>query len=90
MVTAPAPVPLPGVCQSHWASWLMPQRSGLLPVLLMVKVWAAGLLLPWIAVNSRLVGLALMADGTGAAVTVKETGIMTGVAPDALSVMVSL
>ena len=81
MVTAPAPVPLPGVCQSQAASWLTPQRSGLFPVLLMVKVWAGGVLLPWVMVNSRLVGVALMADGTGAAVTVKETGIVTGVTP---------
>ena len=59
----------------------MPQGSGLLPVLLMVKVWAGGLLLPWVAVNSRLLGLALIASGTGAAVTVKATGIVTGVTP---------
>ena len=38
-------------------------------------------LLPWTAVNARLVGVALMAGGTGAAVTVKETGIVTGVTP---------
>ena len=58
-----------------------------------LSVCAAGLLPPWIAVNARLVGLALMAGGTGgtgAAVTVKETGIVTGVAPDALRIMVSL
>jgi len=36
------------------------------------------------------VGLAPMAGGTGAAVTVKETGMVTGVAPDALRVMASL
>ncbi len=81
MVTAPAPIPFPGVCQSQVASWLTPQRSVLLPVLLMVKVWAGGLLLPWTAVNARLVGLAAMAGGTGAAVTVKETGTVTGVTP---------
>ena len=61
MVTAPAPIPLPGVCHSQVASWLTPQLSVLLPVLLTVKVWAGGLLLPWTAVNARLVGLA--ADG---------------------------
>ncbi len=60
---------------------MTPQLSVLLPVLLMVTVWAGGLLLPWIAVNARLVGVALMAGGTGAAVTVKETGIVTGVTP---------
>jgi hypothetical protein len=35
-------------------------------------------------------GLALRAGGTGAAVTMKETGIVTGVASDALRIMVSL
>ena len=46
----------------------------------MLSVCAAGLLPPWIAVNARLMGLAPRASGTGAAVTVKETGIVTGVA----------
>jgi len=44
----------------------------------MARVWAAGLLLPCWAVKDRLAGLILMA---GAAVTVKETGIMMGVTP---------
>ena len=90
MVTAPAPVPVPGVCHSQGASWLTPQRSALLPVLLMVKVWAGGLLLPCCAVKDRLAGVMPIAGGTGAAVTVKETGIVTGLAPDALRIMVSL
>ena len=59
----------------------MPQRSVLLPVLLMVKVWAGGLLPPCCTVKDRLAGVMLMAGGTGAAVTVKETGIATGVTP---------
>ena len=59
-------------------------------MLWILSVWTAGLLPPWIAVNARLVGLVPMAGGTGAAVTAKETGIVTGVAPDALRVMVSL
>ena len=80
MVTVPAPVPVPGECHSQVASWLMPQRSALPPVLLMVKVWAGGLLLPCCAVKDRLGGVMPMAGGTGAAVTVKETGIVTGVA----------
>ena len=68
----------------------MPQGSALLPVLLMVKVWAGGLLPPCCAVKDRLMGVMPMAGGMGAAVTVKETGTVTGVAPDALRVMVSL
>ena len=35
----------------------MPQDSALLPVLLMVKVWAGGLLHPCCAVKDRLVGV---------------------------------
>ena len=81
MVTAPAPIPFPGVCQSQVASWLTPQRSVLLPVLLTVKVWAGGLLSPCCAVKDRLAGVMLIVDATGAAVTVKETGIVTGVTP---------
>ena len=90
MVTVPAPVPVPGVCQSQVASWLTPQLRVLLPVLLTVKVWAEGLLPPCCAVKDRVAGSMPMAGGTGAAVTVKETGIVTGVASDALRVMVSL
>ncbi len=52
------------------------------PVLLILRVCAAGLLPPWIAVNAMVVGLAPMAGGTGAGVTVKETGMVTGVAVD--------
>ena len=59
----------------------MPQGSALLPVLLMVKVWAGGLLPPCCTVKDRLVGIKPMAGGTGAAVTVKETGIVMGVTP---------
>ena len=66
MVTAPAPVPVPGECHSQGASWLMPQRSALLPVLLMVKVWAGGLLPPCCAVKDRLVGIKPMVAPTGA------------------------
>ena len=40
--------------------------------------------------NERLVGLAPMAGGTGAAVTVKDTGTETVVAPVALRVIVLL
>ena len=44
----------------------------------MVRVCAAGLLPPWVAVKATLVGLAPI---TGAAATVKETGTVTGVTP---------
>ena len=42
------------------------------------------MLLPCWAVKEKLTGLAPIAGGTGAAVTVKVTGIETGVAPVAL------
>jgi hypothetical protein len=51
------------------------------PVLLIVTVWAAGLLPPCCAVKDRLVGLMPMAGGTGAGVTMKVTGTVTGVTP---------
>ena len=64
MVAVPAPVPVPGVCHSQVASWLMPQRSTLLPALLMVKVWAGGLLPPCCAVKDRLGGVMPMVEST--------------------------
>src|SRR5680860_722170 len=47
----------------------------------MATVCAGGLLLPCWAVKDRLVGLAPIAGGTGAALTVKETGMVTGLTP---------
>ncbi len=44
------------------------------PLLLTVMVCAAGLEDPCAAENARLVGLKLIAGGTGAVVTVKLTG----------------
>ena len=89
-VMLPLPVPEAELSPNHGVLSLALQLNVPPPVLLRLRVCAAGLLPPWVAVNARLVGLALMAGGTGAAVTVKETGIVTGVAPDALRVMVSL
>jgi hypothetical protein len=45
---------------------------------------------PCWAVNEKLVGLAPIAGGTGAAVTVKVTGTVTLVAPVALNVIAAL
>jgi hypothetical protein len=52
----------------------------------MATVCAGGLLPPCWAVKDRLVGLAPIAGGTGAALTVKETGTVTEGAPVALRV----
>ena len=77
-VTVPFPLPVPALRVNQPVCSLARQFKVPPPVLLMLSVCAAGLLPPSIAVNARLVGLAVMA-GTGAAVTVKATGIMTGV-----------
>ena len=79
-VIVPLPVPEPVARVNQPIFSLALQFKVPPPVLLMLSVCAAGLLPPWIAVNARLVGLAPRASGTGAAVTVKETGIVTGVA----------
>jgi hypothetical protein len=44
------------------------------------------LLPPAVALNEKLVGLAPIAGGTGAAATVKDTGTVTGVTPVAETV----
>jgi hypothetical protein len=66
-VTAPLPVPEAGLSVNQAALSLADQLSVPLPVLLMVTVWVAGLVPPWVAAKERLVGLAPMAGGTGAA-----------------------
>ena len=75
------PVPVPGLRVSHVALSLADQVKVPPPVLLMLRVCEAGLLPPCVAVKERLLGLAPMAGGTGAAVTVKATGMVTGVTP---------
>ena len=52
------------------------------PRFVMDRGCAAGLPVPCWTVKDRLVGLTPMAGGTGAGVTVKETGMVTGVAVD--------
>jgi len=81
--TVPFPVPVLGL-RVNQAALSLALQFEVPPLLLILSVCAAGLLPPWIAVNARLVGLALMVGGTGAAVTVKETGTVTGVAVDSL------
>ena len=70
-----------------WALSLADQLKVPPPVLLIVKVWAAGLTPAW-AVKVKLVGLAPMAGATGAAVTVNVTGTVTEEAPGALNITV--
>ena len=70
MVTLAAIVPLPvpeaGLRVSHAAVSLALQLKVPPPVLLMLTVWAAGLLPPCWAVKDKLVGLAPIAGSTGA------------------------
>ena len=81
------PVPEDGDNASHAALSLADQLKVPPPVLLIVKVWAAGLTPAW-AVKVKLVGLAPMAGATGAAVTVNVTGTVTEEAPGALNITV--
>ena len=64
--TEPLPVPEAGLRVSQAALSLADQLRVPPPVLLMLTVWAAGLLPPCWAVKATLVGLAPMAGGTGA------------------------
>jgi hypothetical protein len=89
-VTMPLPEPVAGLSVSQEALSLAFHVSVPPPVLLIPIDWAPGLLPPCVALNERLVGLAPMDGGTGAADTVKETGIVLGVVPVAATVIVAL
>ena len=90
IVTAPFPVPEVGECDNQVALLLTDQLRVPPPVLLTLKLWAAGLHPPCWAVKDKLVGLIPMAGGIAAAVTVNATGIVTDAVPVALRVMVPL
>ena len=64
--TVPLPVPAVGLRVSQVALSLALQLKVPLPVLLMLTVWAAGLLPPCWAVKDKLVGLAPIVGGAGA------------------------
>ena len=63
-VTVPAPVPEAGLSDSHAMLSLALQLKVPFPALLMLRVWAAGLLPPCCAVKDRLVGLVPIAGLT--------------------------
>ena len=86
-MTAPFPVPEAGLSVNQAALSLALQLKVPPPVLLMLTVWVAGLAPPCVAVKAKLAGLALMAGGTEAAVTVNVTGTVTVVAPVAVCVI---
>jgi hypothetical protein len=88
-VAEPFPVAEVGETASQVVSGLALQLKVPPPVLLIFTVWVMGLPPPCWAVKDRLVGLAPMAGGTGAAVTVKVTGtVIVEVVPVAVSVIV--
>ena len=89
-MTARFPVPEAGETVSQVLLELAVQLKVPPPVLLTFSVWAVGLLPPCWAVKVRLVGLAPIAGGTGAAVTVNVTGMVTVVAPMAVTVICPL
>jgi hypothetical protein len=64
-VSVPLLVPEAGLTANQlWLSLAL-QVSVPPPVLLMLRVWLAGLLPPWVAVKERLVGLAPIAGAVG-------------------------
>ena len=87
-VTVPLPVPEPALRVNQPAFSLALQVKVPPPVLRMLSVCAAGFLPPWIAVNARLVGLAPMAGGTGAARDGEGDGDGDGASRPPLSVIV--
>jgi hypothetical protein len=88
-VTAPLPEPDAGLKVSQVALSLADQLRVPPPVLLMLSTWAAGLLPFCVAANEKLVGLAPMADGVGAAAIVRATGMVLDGTPLAVTVMVA-
>ena len=90
IVTVLVPVPEAGLSVSQVALSLADQVRVPPPVLLILRACAAGLPPPCWAVKDKLVGLRPNAGGTGAAVTVRVTGMETVVAPVALMDIVAL
>jgi hypothetical protein len=89
-VIVPVPVPEVGETVNQVALSLADQVKVPPPVLLILRVWFAGLPPPCWAVKEKLAGLAPIAGGAGAAVTENVTGSETGIAPVALRVIVPL
>lgn len=89
-VTAPLPMPEVGFTVSQAALSLTDQVSVPPPVLLMVRVWADGLAPPCVAAKEKFVGLAPIAGGIEAAVTVNVTGTAMLIAPVAAIITVPL
>jgi hypothetical protein len=88
-VTTLLPVPETRFSVNQGALSLADQVNVPPPVLLMLKVWVAGVALG-AALKEKLVGLTPMAGGTGAVAIVNVTGTVTDGAPVAETVTVPL
>lgn len=86
----PLPVPEVGEILSQGAFSLADQVRSPPPVLEMPRVCELELPSPCMAVKERVAGLVRIIGGTGAASTVRLTGMVTAVAPAALRVIVVL
>jgi hypothetical protein len=87
-VTVPLPVPEPGETVNHGALSLAAQLRVPPPVLLTLRVWAAGLAPPWVAAKEKFVGLAPKAGGTGVGGNEDDDGGLTScVSPGISAVM---
>jgi hypothetical protein len=89
-VTEPLPVPEVGEMPSQATFSLADQVRSPPPVLEMLTVCELELLSPCTAVKERVAGLVRIIGGTGAASTVRLTGMVTAVAPAALRVIIVL
>jgi hypothetical protein len=83
-VTAPFPVPEVGLSVNQAALSLAVQLSVPPPVLLMLKVWVAGLAPPCVAVKERFVGLTPMAGSTPGGGDPAGVKVTTLLSPDSL------
>jgi hypothetical protein len=84
----PLSVPEVGLNLNQVELSLAAQLSVPPPVLLIFKVWVAGLTPPCVAMKERFVGLVPMAGGTGAVETMNVTGTVTEEALVAVTVTV--
>lgn len=92
VVTVTEPLPVPEVVEmlNQETFSLAVQVRSPPPAFEMLRVCELELLSPCAAVKERVAGLVRIIGGTGAASTVRWTGIVTAVAPAALKVIAAL
>lgn len=89
-MTEPLPVPEVGEIPNQEAFSLADQVRSPLPEFEMLTVCELELLSPCTAVKERVAGLVRIIGGTGAASTIRLTGMVTAVAPVALNAIIVL